>query len=104
MTEDAKYTTFFERNKIEPTVYTVNINGENCSLHISNELPAGTTQQVEAVADECFQFEKWSDNNTDNPRTITVTEDSNLTAEFNKVTYTITGENENEGGEVQIIP
>ncbi len=104
VTEDVKYTTFFERNKIEPTVYNVNINGENCSLHISNELPAGTTLQVEAVADECFEFRKWSDNNTDNPRTITVTEDSNLIAEFNKVTYTITGENENEGGEVQIIP
>ena len=104
VTEDAKYTTFFERNKIEPTVYNVHINGENCSLRISNELPAGTKLQVEAVADECFEFQKWSDNNTDNPRTITVTEDSNLTAEFNKVTYTITGENENEGGEVQIIP
>ena len=104
VTEDTKYTTFFERNKIEPTVYNVNINGENCSLRISNELPAGTRLQVEAVADECFEFQKWSDNNTDNPRTITVTEDSNLTAEFNKVTYAITGENENEGGEVQIIP
>ena len=104
VTKDICYTTFFERNKIEPTVYNVNINGENCSLHISNELPAGTTLQVEAVADECFEFEKWSDGETANPRTITVTEDSDLTAEFNKVTYTITGETENEGGEVQIIP
>ncbi len=105
VTGDARYITYFDRHKfVSDKVYTVNINGENCSLHISNELPAGTKLQVEAVADECFEFQKWSDNNTDNPRTITVTEDSNLTAEFNKVMYTITGENENEGGEVQIIP
>ncbi len=104
VTENVKYTTFFERNKIEPTVYTVNINGENCSLNISNNLPAGATLQVEVVADECLEFEKWSDGETANPRRITVTDDANLTAEFNKVTYTITGETENEGGEVQIIP
>ena len=101
-TEDVRYTTFFERNKIETPKYTVNINGENCSLHISNEVPAGTVLQVEAVADECFEFEKWSDNETANPRTITVTEDANLTAEFNKLQYTITGKNENAGGHVQV--
>lgn len=105
VTGDARYITYFDRHKlVSNKVYNVHINGENCSLRISNELPAGATLKVEAVADECFEFEKWSDNNTENPRTITVTEDSNLTAEFNKMTYTITGENENEGGEVQIIP
>ncbi len=101
-TKDVYYTTFFERNKIETPKYTVNINGENCSLHISNEVPAGTTLQVEAVADECFQFQKWSDNETANPRTINVTEDANLTAEFNKLQYTITGKNDTEGGQVNV--
>ena len=102
-TKDICYTTFFERNKIETPVYTVNINGENCSLNISNECPAGTKLTVEAVADECFEFQKWSDNETANPRTITVTEDANLTAEFNKLRYTITGKAENEGGQVQVV-
>lgn len=101
-TKDICYTTFFERNKVETPKYLVNINGENCSLHISNEVPAGTTLQVEAVADECFQFQKWSDNETANPRTINVTEDANLTAEFNKLQYTITGKNDSQGGQVNI--
>ena len=102
-TEDVRYTTFFERNKIEKPVYTVTINGENCSLDISNECPEGTKLTVEAVADECFEFQKWSDNETANPRTINVTEDTDLTAEFNKVRYTITGKAENEGGQVQVV-
>ena len=100
-TEDAKYTTFFERNKIETPVYTVNINGENCSLNINNQYPEGTVITLEAVADECFEFQQWSDGNKDNPRTITITANTNLTAEFNKVRYTVTGE-PSTGGKVQI--
>ena len=101
VTKDICYTTFFERNKIEPTIYTVNINGENCSLNINNQYPEGTVITIEAVADECFEFQQWSDGNKDNPRTITVTANTNLTAEFNKVRYTVTGE-PSTGGKVQI--
>ena len=100
-TKDICYTTFFERNKIETPVYTVNINGENCSLNINNQYPEGTVITLEAVADECFEFQQWSDGNKDNPRTITVTANTNLTAEFNKVRYTVTGE-PSTGGKVQI--
>ena len=56
---------------------------------------------LEAVADECFEFQQWSDGNKENPRTITVTANTNLTAEFNKVRYTVTGE-PSTGGKVQI--
>ena len=100
-TKDICYTTFFERNKIETPVYTVNINGENCSLNINNQYPEGTVITLEAVADECFEFQQWSDGNKDNPRTVTVTANTNLTAEFNKVRYTVTGE-PSTGGKVQI--
>ena len=100
-TKDICYTTFFERNKIETPGYTVNINGENCSLNINNQYPEGTVITLEAVADECFEFQQWSDGNKDNPRTITVTANTNLTAEFNKVRYTVTGEL-STGGKVQI--
>ncbi len=101
VTKDICYTTFFERNKIEPTVYTVNINGENCSLNINNQYPEGTVITLEAVADECFEFQQWSDGSKQNPRTITVTANTNLTAEFNKVRYTVTGQ-PSTGGKVQI--
>ncbi len=103
-TEDVRYTTFFERNKIETPVYAVNINGENCSLNINNQYPEGTVITIEAVADECFEFQQWSDGSKDNPRTVTVTKDMNITAEFNKLRYTVTGQTEaGAGGKVQII-
>ena len=101
-TEDTKYTTYFiPTQQQESKVYTVNINGENCSLNINNQYPEGTIITLEAVADECFEFQQWSDGNKDNPRTITVTANTNLTAEFNKVRYTVTGQ-PSTGGKVQI--
>ena len=104
-TENTKYTTYFiPQTQAEEKVYTVNINGENCSLNINNQYPEGTVITIEAVADECFEFQQWSDGNKDNPRTVTVTKDMNLTAEFNKLRYTITGEvDSSKGGKVQII-
>jgi hypothetical protein len=46
---------------------------------------------VEAVADEGYHFEKWSDGSTDNPRTDTnVTADISVAAEFAINTYTVT--------------
>ncbi len=101
-TENTKYTTYFiPQAQAEEKVYTVNINGENCSLNINNQYPEGTVITIEAVADECFEFQQWSDGNKENPRTITVTANTNLTAEFNKVRYTVTGE-PSTGGKVQI--
>ena len=104
-TEDTKYTTYFiPTQQQESKVYTVNINGENCSLNINNQYPEGTVITLEAVADECFEFQQWSDGNKDNPRTITVTANTNLTAEFNKVRYTITDKTEpGTGGKIQIV-
>ncbi len=101
-TEDTKYTTYFiPTQQPNSNVYTVNINGENCSLNINNQYPEGTVITLEAVADECFAFQQWSDGNKDNPRTVTVTANTNLTAEFNKVRYTVTGQ-PSTGGKVQI--
>ena len=101
-TKNICYTTYFiPTQQQESKVYTVNINGENCSLNINNQYPEGTVITLEAVADECFEFRQWSDGNKDNPRTVTVTKDMSLTAEFNKVRYTVTGET-STGGQVQI--
>ena len=104
-TEDTKYTTYFiPTQQQESKVYTVNINGENCSLNINNQYPEGTVITLEAVADECFEFQQWSDGNKENPRTVTVTANTNLTAEFNKVRYTITDKTEpGTGGKIQIV-
>ena len=42
-----------------------------------------------AVSNYGYHFTKWSDGNTDNPRTIVLTQDTTFTAEFAKNTYTI---------------
>ena len=42
----------------------------------------GTTATIAAVPAEGYRFVQWSDGNTDNPRTLTVTEDVSLAAEF----------------------
>ncbi len=55
----------------------------------------GTDITISATAKEGYVFTSWSDGVTDNPRTITVTGDVTLTANFNAViiekpTYTVT--------------
>ena len=42
-----------------------------------------------AVSNYGYHFTKWSDGNTDNPRTIVLASDTTFTAEFAKNTYTI---------------
>lgn len=44
----------------------------------------GETATLTAIANEGFHFVKWKDGDTENPRTITVTKDITLTAEFAK--------------------
>jgi hypothetical protein len=105
MIGDLTYTAYFAAGApVAPSgdSYLVNINGENCSLNISSQYPEGSKVSVEAVADECFEFQQWSDGDTSNPRTITVTEDADLTAQFNKLRYTITGNSENPNGQVNV--
>ncbi len=42
----------------------------------------GETAVLEVLENNCFTFLKWSDGNTDNPRTIVVTQDAMYVAEF----------------------
>lgn len=48
------------------------------------------TAIIEAIAKENYRFARWSDGNTDNPRTIIVTGDTTYTAEFGSNLCTIT--------------
>jgi len=55
----------------------------------------GTQVTLKATADEGYIFTDWNDQNTDNPRSITVTSDTTFTANFAAETYTVTL---NDGG------
>lgn len=50
----------------------------------------GDTATLTATAVNHYQFMQWSDGNTDNPRTINVTNDTSLIALFQVAQYTIT--------------
>ena len=81
-------------NYIEPAGFTLNVT--------SQDVNKGTIEMIEmvscangeavfkAVANEHYHFTRWSDGNTDNPRTITLTQDMSLVAEFAPNQYTIT--------------
>jgi len=51
------------------------------------EFDEGSTVSVTAQPDAEYEFERWSDGSTQNPRTITVLEAVNLTAYFVKKQY-----------------
>ena len=51
---------------------------------------SGDNITITATPNEGFEFVSWSDGNTDNPRTVTVTGDQKYTAMFVKVAFTVT--------------
>ena len=57
--------------------------GDKSALYLENVV-------ISATANYGYHFVKWNDNNTENPRTISVTKDANYTATFAKNTYSIT--------------
>jgi len=64
---------------------------------------SGTSVSVAAFANNGYQFTQWSDGNTDNPRTIVVEQDMDLSAEFQPIYHMLTIE-ESIGGQVTADP
>ena len=51
---------------------------------------AGSTYTLTAQEDDCHHFVQWSDGNTQNPRTVTVTADATYTAVYDTEQFTVT--------------
>ena len=76
---------------VEPAsiYYTVNvlsISSAMGSVSGSGTYSAGQQITISATANNGYRFTQWNDGNTDNPRTITVTENATYTAMFASVT------------------
>lgn len=70
--------------------YNVILSATECgSAKITSSDCSSDMVTIEATPASAYKFVRWSDGNTDNPRTMTVTSDINLTAEFTAQTYTI---------------
>ena len=90
VTKDTSFTAIFAA---DGTTYAVNTDVNDPSMGSvsgGGEYSEGETVTLIATPKEGYHFVKWSDENTDNPRTITVTGETNLTAIFAINTYTVT--------------
>lgn len=80
VTGAATYTAQFTATKRR---YAITVSaGEGGTVSGGNTYPYGSTVQISATANEGWEFTGWSDGNTDNPRTITVTGTATYTAVF----------------------
>lgn len=72
---------------LQPTFYRLQVLSDQPGAGVgigSALLPAGTEAEVGALPLEGFQFYAWDDGNTDNPRRITLTGATTLTARFSQ--------------------
>ena len=78
--------------------YTVGISAEDGTIEGGGMYDHNSTATLTAIADKHYHFTQWSDGNTDNPRLVTVTQDTIFTAEFAVNIYTIMVEYDNMTG------
>jgi hypothetical protein len=96
VTENATYVASFSEISSVPeyTITVISANPNRGTVTGGGTYPEGTVISIEAIANEGFEFASWSDDNTDNPRQITVTENATFVASFNEISsvpeYTIT--------------
>lgn len=83
VTGDASYTAVFEADGggALPEKYTATIYAGDCNPYIG-EFNTGSQLSINAVPKEGYKFKRWTDDNTSNPRTLTITSDITLHAEF----------------------
>ena len=82
----------------QPKKHTLTVRSANesqGSVSGGGTLDEGSTQTVQATPKTGFAFDKWSDGNTQNPRTVKLTSDLTLTASFKTAT---TGGGDQGGG------
>ncbi len=75
------------------TTYSITLTAENGTVTGTGVYPQGTEVTLTATPAEDYHFVQWSDGNTENPRTITINANVELTAKFaaNPVYYNAVG-------------
>ena len=84
---------WWEKFNVQSFSYTVTVTSADENMGTvsgSNTYVGNTTATLTATPVEHYHFLQWSDGNTDNPRTLTVVRDSNLTATFAIDTFMLT--------------
>jgi hypothetical protein len=102
VTADATYIASFDVVSTVPeyTITVMSANPNRGTVTGGGTYPEGTVITIEATALEGFEFVSWSDENTENPRQITVTADATYIASFEPAT----GIEENSSLEIALFP
>ncbi len=81
---DTIFTAEFAKNQ-----YLISVEAEHGEANGSGYYEYLSSAQISVTADEHYHFVKWSDENTSNPRTVSVTEDKTYTAIFALDQFTV---------------
>ena len=84
---DTAFTAIFAEAEITPTI-TVTVN--DATMGSASYTIDGNTAVLTATANEGYSFLTWSDGNTENPRTVTITSDTAFMAIFTEAVSTPT--------------
>lgn len=93
VTGDATYTATYTSSV---NSYMLTLSGENGIVTGAGSYEYGSVVTISATPLECYQFKQWSDGDTNATREITITDDIELEAIFEVITYTITIESANQ--------
>lgn len=92
VTGEATYTAVYSNTT---NSYNITVNaGEGGTVTGGGLYTYNTSVTITATPNDCYEFVKWSDNDTNPSRTFSVTGELNVTAEFRKIRYTITVESD----------
>lgn len=99
VTQDATYIAQFASTPVQTFTLTVLCNSAEGSTVGSGTYTAGSTATIAAIPNSGFMFDKWNDDNTDNPRQVVVNSDMTFLAFFKG-----TGGGEDEGRMMVLYP
>ena len=86
--------------KFAQSNYTVSVTAEHGKISgAADSYKLGATIELTATPDEGYHFTKWSDGNTDNPRTILVTAELVMNLKTQELSFTALFEADENGGE-----
>lgn len=91
VTADTTYTAVFEQEATPTPSYTVSLSVSptgSGTVSGSGSYSSGTSVVISAAAGTGYEFVKWSDDSTSNPRTLVVSDDVSLTAIFQEQSST----------------